>query len=123
MQTLKSFSKTKDSDIVIVKIVCQTSPSFLKLQINKSCLTDVWLCRRQNLKEVYRIGLECLDQRNELLLQIRKQNINYTIFANIFKVDGGDSVAVSSPGHAASQAPLLGVRAELQDLVTIATCI
>ena len=43
--------------------------------------------------------------------------------SNIFKVDVGDSVVRSSLQHAASQAPLLGVRAELQDLVTIATCI
>ena len=42
-----------------------------------------------------------------------------TIFANIFKVDGGDSMMVSCLQHAASQAPVLGVRAELQDLVII----
>ena len=46
-----------------------------------------------------------------------------TIFVNFFKVDGGDTVAVSSPGHAASQAPFLGVRAELQDLVIPVTII
>ena len=40
-----------------------------------------------------------------------------TIFANIFKVDGGDSMLASSLQHAASQAPVLGVRAEHQDLV------
>ena len=37
--------------------------------------------------------------------------------SDVFKVDGGDSVANSSLYHAASQDPLLGVRAELQDLV------
>ena len=46
-----------------------------------------------------------------------------TIFVNFFKVDGGDTVAVSSPGHAASQAPVLGVGAELQDLVIGVTVI
>ena len=35
---------------------------------------------------------------------------------NITKVDGGGSMAASSLDHAASQAPLLGVRAGLQDL-------
>ena len=44
-------------------------------------------------------------------------------FADIFKVDVGDSVVVSVLHHAASQAPLLGVRAELQDLVSVATII
>ena len=39
------------------------------------------------------------------------------IILDIFKVDGGDSVVTSSLQHAASQAPVLGVRAELQDLV------
>ena len=65
------------------------------------------------------------------MLRSKKKNYCYksqrktsiTIFANIFKVDGGDSVVTSGLDHAASQAPLLGVRAELQDLVTIATCI
>ena len=38
-------------------------------------------------------------------------------FADIFKVDVGDSVVISVLHHAASQAPVLGVRAELQDLV------
>ena len=38
---------------------------------------------------------------------------------DIFKVDGGDSMETSSLDHVASQAPVLGVRAELQDLVTI----
>ena len=42
-----------------------------------------------------------------------------TIFANIFKVDGGDSMMVSCLQHVASQAPVLGVRAELQDLVIV----
>ena len=39
------------------------------------------------------------------------------IFLDILKVDGGDSVVTSSLDHVASQVPLLGVRAELQDLV------
>ena len=39
------------------------------------------------------------------------------IILDIFKVDGGDSVFSSNLLHAASQAPVLGVRAELQDLV------
>ena len=42
------------------------------------------------------------------------------IILDIFKVDGGDSVVSSSLHHAASQAPLLGVRAELQDLIILA---
>merc|ERR1719195_1115650 len=42
-----------------------------------------------------------------------------TIWVDIFKVDGGDSVESSILQHAASQAPVLGVRAELQDLVII----
>ena len=36
---------------------------------------------------------------------------------DIPKVDGGGSMAASSLDHAASQAPVLGVRAVLQDLV------
>ena len=48
-----------------------------------------------------------------------QSKILITIFVNIIKVDGGDSMLVSSLQHAASQAPVLGVRAELQDLVTI----
>ena len=36
---------------------------------------------------------------------------------DILKVDGGDSGVSSSLHHVASQAPVLGVRAELQDLV------
>ena len=43
------------------------------------------------------------------------------IFVNVFKGDGGDGVVIPSLDHVASQAPLLGVRAELQDLVTIVT--
>ena len=43
--------------------------------------------------------------------------------SNIFKVDGGDSVVISILHHVASQAPVLGVRAELQDLVTVSTII
>ena len=39
------------------------------------------------------------------------------IFLDILKVDGGDSGVSSSLQHVASQAPVLGVRAELQDLV------
>ena len=39
------------------------------------------------------------------------------IILDIFKVDGGDSVAHPSLQHVASQAPVLGVRAKLQDLV------
>ena len=38
---------------------------------------------------------------------------------DIPKVDGGGSMAASSLDHAASQAPVLGVRAELQDLVIV----
>ena len=45
------------------------------------------------------------------------------IILDIFKVDGGDSVVTSSLQHAASQAPVLGVRVELQDLVAIVTVI
>ena len=36
---------------------------------------------------------------------------------DILEVDGGGSMAASSLDHAANQAPVLGVRAELQDLV------
>ena len=39
--------------------------------------------------------------------------------SNIFKVDGGDSMVVSCLYHVASQDPVLSVRAELQNLVTI----
>ena len=39
--------------------------------------------------------------------------------SDIIKVDGGDSMLVSCLQHAASQAPVLGVRAELQDLVIV----
>ena len=42
---------------------------------------------------------------------------------DILKVDGGDGVVVSSLQHAASQAPVLGVRAELQDLIIVVTII
>ena len=45
------------------------------------------------------------------------------IILDIFKVDGGDSVVVSSLQHAASQAPVLGVREELQDLVMVVAII
>ena len=41
------------------------------------------------------------------------------IILDIFKVDGGDSVDPPSLQHVASQAPVLGVRAELQDLVIV----
>ena len=41
------------------------------------------------------------------------------IILDIFKVDGGDSVVSSSLQHAASQAPVLGVRAELQDFIIV----
>ena len=37
--------------------------------------------------------------------------------SDIIKVDGGDSMLVSCLHHAASQAPVLGVRMEQQDLV------
>ena len=40
---------------------------------------------------------------------------------HMFKVDGGDSMDTSCHYHAASQAPLLGVSVELQDLVQINT--
>ena len=39
--------------------------------------------------------------------------------SNIVKSDGGHSMLVSCLQHAASQAPVLGVRVELQDLVSI----
>ena len=39
--------------------------------------------------------------------------------SDILKVDGGDSMLVSCLHHVASQAPVLGVRAELQDLVIV----
>ena len=45
------------------------------------------------------------------------------IFLDILKVDGGDSGVSSSLHHVASQAPVLGVRAELQDLVIGVTII
>ena len=38
---------------------------------------------------------------------------------DILEVDGGGSMAASSLDHAASQAPVLGVRSELQDLVIV----
>ena len=41
------------------------------------------------------------------------------IFVNVFKGDGGDGVVKPGLDHVASQAPLLGVRAELQDLVIV----
>ena len=47
--------------------------------------------------------------------------LSITILVDIFKVDGGDSVESSSLQHVASQAPVLGVRAELQDLVIVVT--
>ena len=46
-------------------------------------------------------------------------NTLIAIFVNVFKGDGGDGVVIPSLDHVASQAPLLGVRAELQDLVII----
>ena len=49
--------------------------------------------------------------------------LDFAPFADIFKVDVGDSVVISVLHHAASQAPLLGVRAELQDLDSVATII
>ena len=42
------------------------------------------------------------------------------IILDILKVDGGDSVYSSSLQHAASQAPVLGVRVEHQDLIILA---
>ena len=51
------------------------------------------------------------------------QLLSITIWVDIFKVDGGDSVVISILHHVASQAPVLGVRVELQDLVTVATII
>ena len=39
------------------------------------------------------------------------------IFVNVFKGDGGDGMVIPGLDHVASQAPVLGVRAELQDLV------
>ena len=38
---------------------------------------------------------------------------------DIFKVDGGDRVFAPCLPHVASQAPVLGVGAELQDLVIL----
>ena len=52
-------------------------------------------------------------------LFIRNGSVIITILVDIVKVDGGNSVAGSSLHHAASQAPVLGVRAELQDLVIV----
>ena len=45
------------------------------------------------------------------------------IFVNVFKGDGGDGMVIPSLDHVATQAPLLGVSAELQDLVTIVNII
>ena len=45
------------------------------------------------------------------------------IFVDVFKGDGGEGVVIPSLDHAASQAPVLGVRKELQDLVTIVSVI
>ena len=51
-----------------------------------------------------------------------KNSITSSVEANIsdiLKVDGGDGVSLPGLYHAASQAPVLGVRAELQDLVIV----
>ena len=45
------------------------------------------------------------------------------IFVDVFKGDGGDGMVIPGLDHVASQAPLLGVSAELQDLVTIVSII
>ena len=42
---------------------------------------------------------------------------------DVLKVDGGDSMIVSCLQHVASQAPVLGVRVKLQDLVILAIII
>ena len=39
------------------------------------------------------------------------------MLSNIFKVDGGDGMAIFCLYHVASQGPLLGVRVKLEDLV------
>ena len=49
--------------------------------------------------------------------------LDFAPFTDILKVDGGDSVVISILHHVASQAPVLGVRVELQDLVSVATII
>ena len=58
----------------------------------------------------YTIVFCCYKSQSKILI---------TIFVNIIKVDGGDSVLVSCLPHVASQAPVLGVGAELQDLVIL----
>ena len=50
---------------------------------------------------------------------IENGSVMITIQADIFTADGGDSVVPPSLQHVASQAPVLSVRAELQDLVSI----
>ena len=54
---------------------------------------------------------------DHISLFIASGSVIITIWVDISKVDGGDCMSAPSLQHAASQAPLLGVRAELQDLV------
>ena len=54
---------------------------------------------------------------DHISLFIATGSVIITIWVDIFKVDGGDCMSAPSLHHAASQAPVLGVRAELQDLV------
>ena len=56
-------------------------------------------------------------------LLIGNASVIITILVDIFKVDGGDSVVAPGLPHVASQAPLIGFRAELQDLVIVVTII
>ena len=56
-------------------------------------------------------------QKNHVLLQTSITSSVEANISDILKVDGGDRVSLPSLYHAASQAPVLGVRAELQDLV------
>ena len=56
-------------------------------------------------------------QKNYVLLQTSITSSVEANISDILKVDGGDRVSLPSLYHAASQAPVLSVRAELQDLV------
>ena len=75
------------------------------------------------------IELEYLDQTMKILTMINDLSHSIlfnlfqltAIFLNIFKVDCGDCVVTSWLQHAASQAPLLDVREELQDLSRLVT--
>ena len=62
-----------------------------------------------------------LDHSNLFTLLQKKKIFNLlkklAPIEDIFKVDGGDCVYVSSLLHAASNAPTFGVRVELQDII------